>query len=203
MNLLRSMILLSLASTMALGQSSASAHTSASPDRPEALIQRLYQQVLARPSVGIPYGTNLKIYAPYLSSALLQRMDVATACGRDFYRQHPEDPKLPEKPPFAWLELGTFTGGDDEDEFHTFHIERTQPENDGSIQINMRLTWGIPPEKPWFSYVAPVIRRRNGRYVVDDVIYLKAAEGDADWRLTQALSSGCNGRHWVGYHDVK
>jgi hypothetical protein len=174
------MILLPLASTLALGQSSASAHTPASPDRPEALAQRLYQQVLARPSVGIPYGTNLKIYAPYLSRALLQRMDVAIACSRDFYRQHPVDPKLLEKPPFAWLELGTFTGGDDEEEFHAFDIE------------------GIPPEKPWFSHVSLIIRREKGHYVVDDIIYLKAREGDVDWRLTQALSSGCNGRHWVG-----
>jgi hypothetical protein len=198
MRLLRSIVLLPLATTLAVGQSRPPINAPRTSDGPEALAQRLYQQVLARPSVGIPYGANLKIYAPYLSQTLLHKMNAATACSRDFYRQHPIDPKLPEKPPFAWLELGTFTGGDDEDEFHTFHIEGPKPAKDGSVQVNLRLTWGTPPEKPWFSNVALVIRQENGRYVVDDVIYLKAREGDADWRLTQALSYGCDGRHWVG-----
>jgi hypothetical protein len=203
MNLLRSMILLPLSATLVLGQNASSASGPTTQDQPESLARRLYQQVSAHPSVGIPYGNNLKIYAPYLSKALLERMDLAVACSRDFYRQHPVDPKLPEKPPFAWLELGTFTGGDDEDEFHAFQIVGAEPAKDGSVEVQLRLTWGIPPEKPWFSDVALVIRQENRRNVVDDVIYMKAHEGDTDWRLTQALSSGCNGRHWVGYSDAR
>jgi len=203
MNLQRSMILLPLSATLALGQSTSHSGRQATQDQPESLAKRLYQQVLAHPSVGIPYGENLKIYAPYLSKALRQKMDTAVACSRDFYRRYPVDPNRPEKPPFAWLELGTFTGGDDEDEFHTFQIVGAEPAKDGSVEVQLRLTWGIPPEKPWFSGVALVIRQENRRNVVDDVIYMKVREGDTDWHLTQALSSGCNGGHWVGNPDAK
>ncbi len=203
MSLLQSMILLPFFVTLALGQVPSFPKTPAVTGRSEILVRRLYQQVLARPSVGIPYGENLKIYSPYLSKALLHKMDVATDCGHDFYRLHPDDPNLPEKPPFAWLELGTFTGGDDESSFHAFHIEGTNPARDGSVQVNLKLTWGTPPEKPWFTNVTLVIRRENGRDVVDDIIYRKAGAGDVDWRLTQVLSSGCSGRHWVGYHNTK
>jgi hypothetical protein len=201
MNLSRSVFLLPLATTLALGQHSSPALVPPKPDQPDAFARRLYQQVLARPSVGIPYGRNFRIYAPYLSKALLHHMEAASTCAKDFDRQNPVDPKLPMKPPFAWLELGTFTGGDDEDEFHAFHIEGIRPERDGSVQVNLKLTWGMPPVKPWFSDVAAIVRRESGHYVVDDVIYLKAREGDVDWRLTQALASGCNGSHWVGYQD--
>lgn len=203
MNLLRSVLLLPLATTLAFGQSGSPPVVPTGPEQPDAFARRLYQQVLARPSVGIPYGRNMKIYAPYLSKALLNQMETASACARDFDRQYPVDPKLPMKPPFAWLELGTFTGGDDEEEFHAFHIEGTRPQRDGSVQVNLKLTWGTPPEKPWFSDVILLVRPEGSRYVVDDVIYQKAREGDADWRLTQALSSGCKEQRWVGYHNAK
>ncbi len=166
-------------------------------ERPEPMVNSLYQQVLVHRPVGIPWGFNEKIFAPYLSNALLRKMNVAVACGKDWVRQNPPPPVL--KPEMAWLELGTFSGGDDEVELHGFEIERTQANLDGSFRVYLKLTWGVPPEKPWVSHVSLIVVREDGAFVVDDVIYLKDEGQNRDWSLSQALSAGCEGRHWVGY----
>lgn len=44
----------------------------------------------------------MKVFAPYLSKALLHRIDIAVAGAADYDRQYP-DPNL--KPPFAGLRL--------------------------------------------------------------------------------------------------
>ena len=200
MNPLRCILLLPFATTLALGQA---APPSDPADQPRALVTSLYHEVIDRRPIGVPHGRDMKVFAPYLSKALLHKMSLADACAADWYRQHPHsrDPQHPEfilKPEYGWLELGTFSGGDDEGELRAFHIERTQAGKDGSFQVHLRLTWGMPPEKPWLSYVALVVRRENGRYVVDDLLYLKDNH-DVESRLSKILSEGCNGSHWVGY----
>lgn len=94
---------------------------------------------MARHPIGIPEGADMKIFAPYLSKALLHRIDVAVACAANYDRQYP-DPN--SKPPFAWLEAGLFSGDDEQASPHAFHIERTQAENDGSFRVDVRLTGG-------------------------------------------------------------
>jgi hypothetical protein len=169
------------------------------PSQPEALVRSLYTQVVARRPVGIPGGEDWKIFSPYLSKPLLHRIDLALACGGDWGRQYP-DPNL--KPAMAWLELGIFSGGDDEGELRAFRIEKTRSEKDGSVRVDVRLTWG-PPEDRWISHVAAIVLRENGHAVVDDVIFLKEQEEDVEWRLTESLSAGCDGPRWVGYRDSK
>jgi hypothetical protein len=172
------------------------------PNQPEAFVQSLYQHVVARRPVGIPWGMDWKIFAPYLSRTLLHRIDLAGACGEDWYRQN-SDPNL--KPEYGWLELGFFSNGDDEDELRNFQIERMESLKDGSKHVNVQLTWGWPPEKPWISHVAAVLVQENGRWVVDDVIYLKNEQdkSDVDYRLSGSLSYGCDGPRWVGNHSEK
>jgi hypothetical protein len=170
------------------------------PNQPEAFVQSLYAQVVARRPVGIPGGEDWKVFAPYLSEALLHRIDLALACGDDWNRQFP-DPNL--KPEIGWLELGIFSGGDDELELRAFQIEKTLSEKDGSSRVYVRLTWGYPPERPWTSSIAATLVRENGHVAIDDVTYLKVglAPGkpqDTEWRLSDALSWGCNGPRWVG-----
>jgi len=165
------------------------------PNQPEAFVQSLYQHVVARRPVGIPWGTDWKIFAPYLSRTLLHRIDLAGACGEDWYRQNP-DPNL--KPEYGWLELGFFSNGDDEDELRNFQIDRMESEKNGSMHVYVRLTWGWAPEKPWISHVAVVLVQENGRWVVDDVIYLKDETQDVEGQLSESLSYGCDGPHWVG-----
>jgi hypothetical protein len=170
------------------------------PKQPEAFVQSLYDQVLVRRPIGIPGGPDWKVFAPYLSTALLHRIDLALYCGEDWGRQHP-DPNL--KPEIGWLELGTFSGGDDELELRAFHIERTESAKDGSLRVYVRLIWGYPPEETWISNVAATVVRENGNLFIDDITYLRDEPQDAEARLSSSLSAGCDGPHWVGFHDSK
>jgi len=196
MNLLRSILLLQFATALALGQSAPQGKPATLPNQLEGLIRSLYTEVVAHHPIGIPRGTDMKIFAPYLSEALLHRIDVAHACAADYDRQFP-DPNL--KPPFAWLEGGLFSGDDEQAEPWAFQIERTQSEGDGSFRVYVRLTRGTPPEKPSTWRVAAVVVREGNHFVLDDVIYLKDQNRKAEARLSQYLSAGCDGPHWVGH----
>ena len=159
------------------------------------MVQSLYREVVARHPVGIPGDVDMKIFAPYLTKALLHRIDLAIACSADEARQHPE-PNL--KPEIAWLEAGLFSGDDEQASPRAFHIERAQQERDGSYRVYVRLTWGSP-SKPWIWRVAVIVIRESDHFVVDDVIYLKDENRDVDSQLTEYLSAGCDGSRWVGY----
>jgi hypothetical protein len=196
MTLFRCIILLQFTTTLALGQLAHQSKQPSLPKRPEAMVRSLYQQVVARHPVGIPYGEDMKIFAPYLSKALLHRIELAITCGDDWYRQNP-DRHL--KPPFVWLESGLFSGDDEQASPSGFQIERTQSEKDGSFRVYVRLTWGSPPEPLEIWQVAAVVVRQNGHFVVDDVIYLKDESRDVDSRLSEYLSAGCDGPRWVGH----
>jgi hypothetical protein len=165
------------------------------PNQPVALVRSLYQQVVARPPVGMLSGADWNIFAPYLSKTLLHRIDLNIACEGDWHRQYP-DPDL--KPPV--LEMGLFSGNDERTEPRTFHIERTESETDGSFRIHVRLTRAYRHDRPSIWYVAAILVRENGRLVVDDVIYLKDEKDElsVDYRLSEALSDGCDGPNWVG-----
>jgi hypothetical protein len=197
MNLLRCIPLLPLAATLALGQPIHQSNPPSLPKQPEALVQSLYRQVVARHPLGIPSGADWKTLAPYLSKALLHRIDVNFACQEDWNRQNP-DPN--SKPPF--LEDGIFTGSSERAAPRDFHIEKTELEKDGSFHVNVRLTWGTPPGHTETWHVSAVVVRENGGLVVDDVIYLKDEkhEFSVEYRLSEYLSQGCDGPRWVGYH---
>jgi hypothetical protein len=195
MTLLRFIILLGFTTTLALGQTAQQSKPPIVSGQPEAMVQSLYGEVVARHPVGIPGDVDMKIFAPYLSKALLHRIDLAIACSSDEARQHP-DPHL--KPEIAWLEAGLFSGDDEQASPRTFQIERTQQERDGSFRVYVRLTWG-PLLKPWIWRVAARVVRENGHFVVDDVIYLKDENRDVESRLSEYLSAGCDGGRWVGH----
>jgi hypothetical protein len=188
MTLLRCIILLQFATTLALGQ--------LAPKQPEALVQSLYRKVVARQPVGIPRDADMTTFAPYLSKALLHRIDLAIACESDYSRQH-QNPN--EKPPFDWLEFGLFSGGNERTSPRAFHIERTQSEKDGSFRVYVRLTWGLPPEGPEIWHISAIVVREESHFVLDDVIFLKDETMDAELRLSEILASGCDGGRWVGY----
>ncbi len=196
MNHSRCILLLQVVTTLAFGQAVPKRSQATAPNQPEVLVRSLYTEVVARHPIGISRGADMKIFAPYLSKALLHRIDVAIACAADYDRQYP-DPN--SKPPFAWLEAGLFSGDDEQAEPRAFEIERTRSEDDGSFRVYMRLTWGAPPEKPLNWSVAAVVVREDNRFVLDDVIYLKDQNREVEARLSQYLSAGCDGTHWVGY----
>jgi hypothetical protein len=186
------------ATTLSLAQSAQSTKPATLPNQVDALVRRLYTQVVARHPTGIPYGANMKVFAPYLSKALLHKIDSAVACGRDWYRQH-TDPTV--KPEMAWLESGLFSGQDERTEPNAFVIDNTQLEKNGSFRVYVKLTGGSAPDTPWIWRVAAVVVREDGQFVIDDVIYLKDKSALVDSRLSEVLSAGCRGRCWVGFDN--
>jgi hypothetical protein len=104
------------------------------------------------------------------------------------------------KPPF--LEDGLFTGANERAEPRSFEIERTESEKDGSFQVVVRLTWEEPPDKEIWR-VAVVVVQENGRLVVDNVIFLKDKDLAVEYRLSESLTHGCKGSHWVGYGEQR
>ncbi|HSE49084.1 MAG TPA: hypothetical protein VLA96_07760 [Terriglobales bacterium] len=163
------------------------------PNRPKPLVQSLYAEVVAHHPLGISVGGKLKVFAPYLSKALLHRINLANTCLEDWDRQNP-DPTA--KPP--GIEGGLFTGDDLRGEPQAFVIERVQSAEDGSVRVYVRLTHQEPGESPWSWRVAAIVVRESGRPVVDDVIYLGDTPQDVDTRLSEYLTQGCDGPRWVG-----
>jgi hypothetical protein len=166
------------------------------PNQPEALVSSLYARVVANHPLGIPLGADWKIFAPYLGKALLHRIDLAIKCGADWSLQNP-DPNL--KPEIGWLELGLFSGGDEQAEPRAFQIEETELGKDGSFIVYVKLMGGTPLEKPSTWRVAAVVLRENGHSVLDDVLFLKDSDREVDSRLSEVLAAGCDGPRWVGY----
>ena len=192
MNLLRFLLLLHLTTPFALGQAAPNSKTASLPNQPEAFVRSLYDEVVARHPLGL--SIDLKVFSPYLSKALLHRIDLAVACDEDWHRQN-RDPTA--KPP--GLEDGLFTGDDERAEPTAFHIEKAQAEKDSSTRVYVKLTRDDPGETPDIWNVAAILVRENGHLVVDDVIWLKDDPQGVDVRLSEYLSSGCDGPHWVGF----
>jgi hypothetical protein len=201
MSLVRCIVLLLFPTTLALGQLARQSQPASLLKQPEALVQSLYTQVVAHHPIGIPKGDDVKIIAPYLSKALLHRIDLATACEADFFRQNPK-PDL--KPAFGWLELGLFSGDEEQASPTAFHIERKQLEKDGTVRVYVELTYNEPPSySPGIWHVAAIVLRESDHYVVEDVIYLKEEGRSTEARLSARLSEGCDGPRWVGFGDRK
>jgi hypothetical protein len=121
---------------------------------------------------------------------------LANACDADWRRQN-RDPGA--KPP--GLEDGLFTGDDLRAEPSAFDIEETQSEKDGSFRVYVRLKREDPPEDTDIWRVAAILVRENGRFAVDDVIWLRDNPQDVEVRLSEYLTGGCDGSHWVDYAD--
>lgn len=195
MTFLRCIILLQFTTTLAFCQLAHPNKLPGAPKQPATVVRNLYREVVARHPVGIPEGEDMKIFLPYLSKALLHKIDLAVACSTDWSRQHP-DPN--EKPGLAWLESGLFSGDDERTSPRTFQIEKIHQETDGSFRVYVRLTWGAAAD-PWIWHVATIVVRENDHFAVDDVIYLKDKDRDDESSLSGYLSSGCDGPRWVGH----
>jgi hypothetical protein len=196
MKLLRYLALIQLATTLSLGQAAHQRESASPPGEAEALVRRVYKQALALHPIGIPTGPEMNLFSPYLSKALLRKIDLFLACYADWSRQNP-DPKL--KPPFGVLESGIFSGDDDHSSPQAFDIAGVRLEKDGSFHVTVRLTYQEPPSSPWIWRVAAIVVREKGRLVVNDVVYLKDSPREVESRLTSALAYGCNTTHWIGY----
>jgi hypothetical protein len=192
MTIVRRLALLLLITSLGYSQGLQERHFSREVEAP---VQKLYQQLMSRPVGGIPAPERMKLFSPYLSSALLHRIAQARACSNDWFRVHPRNDV---KPPFAWGEFGLFSGADDRSGPDTFQIEKVDPGNDSVFRVYIMLTESNPPAKPWTWHVADEVKREGGRYVIDDVIFLRDKDVDTETRLSQILATGCDGPRWVG-----
>jgi len=185
--------LLLLPTTSACGQAVPRGTPSIPTAQGEAVVASLYKEVVTRhPIAGMG---DPKIFARYFSKGLLRRFDDNTACLSDWYRQNPG---TTDKPPFGQLEMGVYSGSDEESSPQTFHIEKTESGKDGSSRVYVKLTYTEPALKlRW--YVAAVVVREIGQPVVDDVIYLRDKDHPDEGRLSQVLTgSGCKGSRYRG-----
>ena len=192
------LFLLQFATMLALGQLAHQSKPLGIPEQPRVTVRNLYSEVVARHPVGIPKGADMKALAPYLSKSLLHRIDLARACEDDYYRGHKGSTN---KPDIEWLEFGLFTGAMEQAGPRAYYIEGTQPEKDGSFRVNVRLKWGSRSE-PWVWRVAAIMVQENGHFFIDDVVFLKEKESDVESRLSEILTAGCNGPHWIGYGKI-
>jgi hypothetical protein len=168
------------------------------PNQPDTLVRGLYQQVIARKPLNVPWGEDWRVFAPYFSTPLLRRFDTYRACMADWDKQNPN---TTDKPP-GLIEFDIFSGSSEEADPVAFSIERSETEKNGSTRVFVRLRWQeVKDVEIW--RIADVLVQENSRLVLDDVIFLKDPKrpGDVDAPLSKLLVDGCNGPHWVGYRD--
>lgn len=178
--------LLPLLAVSASGHALHQGKPSAPPDRPDAMVESLYKEVVARHPFGVP---DMDVFGPYLSKKMLHGFDLAKACFDGWRRENP-DPNL--KPSVGLIELGIFSGGSEESAPQTFNIEKIESRKDGSYRVRVKLIWEDASNKLAWHIVAIVVRE-NGRPVVDDMLYLKGNDRDVEWRLSKLMMRGCKG----------
>lgn len=193
--------------TFVLGQLGDQSRQFVVPNEPHALVASFYTQVVDRHPSGLPMASDMRILAPFLSKALLHRIDLARACEHDYFRQNGYFVKAP----IAWMEAGLFSGPDELTSPKAFAIARTESEKDGPVHVYVTLKWWQTsdngadihyhtPNRPYIWQVAAIVTREKGRFVVDDVVYIKDKDRVSESRLSELLSEGCEGARWVGYH---
>lgn len=168
---------------------------------PDAVVQSLYRRVISHHPLGLPSGADKRIFAPYLSQELSDKIESARACQNDWLRQNREhaSPNQPaEKPPYAWRELGLFSGDEELSEPSSFQTGKVEPDQGGSYRVYVKLTEAPSNDKPWSWDVAVQVKMQHHRLVVNDVFYLKGNGVPAESRLSDILMKSCRGSRWVG-----
>jgi hypothetical protein len=193
----RGFVFLFLTTISAVTQSAPNVQSSGSIGTPKAMVNALYHNVVIHHPYSLLDGANAKMFFPYLSESLSQKIQSAHDCSRDWFRQNQGKAV---KAPFAWSEFGIFSGYNERDSPGSFQIENIQGERDGSFRADVLLTY-MPADGPGSWHVSVSIVQQHKRFVVDDVTYLKDQPGDSEKTLSQILSDGCDGSRWVGRTD--
>jgi hypothetical protein len=200
MTMVRYVTVLLLIALPGHGQVPQKNHRAELSSQANAPVRSLYQQLVSQPVGGIPAPEQMKVLSTYLSRSLIRRIEQTRACENDWFRRHP---KNDVKAPLDWLEFGLFSGPDDREGPRAFQIERTDSKEDGSFRVYVKLTAGLPPERPWNWRVAVVVVRENGQFNIDDVVFLRDENDDTESRLSEILTHGCDGSRWVGFNQKR
>jgi len=173
-----------------------------SPGRPEAVVQRLYAQIVKSRPLGIPTEADRAVLWPLLTPRLAGILVTAERCQEDYFRQHP-DPDL--KPEFGWLEVGLFSGPDEMALPSEVNVVGTDALTRGRHVVHVEFTYrdsifgraGDPDYT--FRWRGEVIVEQGTRgFLVDDFRRIDAASNKRLRALSQQFV-GCRGTRWVGY----
>src|SRR3569833_797223 len=175
--------LLPLLAASACGQTIQQDQLATSRVQVAAMIDSLYNEVVTRHPLGTP---DREIFRPYLSKGLLHNLDLDDACANAWARRN-TDPNI--KPDVGMIEFDIFSGGVEKTEPQAFHIEKVEADKDDSYRVRVKLTHTESSYKlTW--YVVAVVIRENGRFVVDDMLYLKQEDRDES-RLSKEIKEDC------------
>jgi hypothetical protein len=177
-------------------------HSSSPPsEQPSELAQELYADVIAHPTSGIPSGDDWKLFAPFLGKSLLHKIDIYNACVADEARHFATGPPVKL---ISLAEFGIFSGSDEKEAPGSAKVESTQPQNDGSVRVTVKL---VLPQYQMEWRVIDVFVKEDGHYVLKDVVFpeeffIKGVKDDRppgpDEYLSQLLTKICKGgTHWV------
>jgi hypothetical protein len=178
------------------------------PKEAQPVVGKLYRQIVKRRPLSIPKGSDRAALNPFLSRALLQRLDTAQACQDDYFQQHPEKDS---KPTFPWLELDLFSGANEQAIPSAADVVSTESQPDGSYRVYVRLTYKesfethekLPnPTNTFHWQVAAVVKSESGRFVVDDVLFLDETAKKVESRLFDSFA-GCDGPHWSERNEYR
>jgi hypothetical protein len=165
--------------------------------QPDAVVRKLYHEIVARRPLGIPKGADRSAIWPFLSSHLTNKLEIAQACETDYIHQHPGNDHKPE---FGWLESGLFSGENEEALPAEAIVERTEPQKDGSFLVFVKLAFRGPAgaESPYYWQVAAKVISQGGQFRVDDILLFKDDSTAVVSRRLSESFAGCNGSQWIG-----
>lgn len=182
------------------------------------MVKKLYKQIVLRKPLGLPAGRKLEAIRSFLSRDLIERIRATVECEKDYSRQYPYDPNQPVKAPFAWMETGLFSGGNERGDPLWFGVHRIVRQKGGSYEVDVKLKWWPEfdkyprPRGPRYDdtwQVAVFVVRDGGHYAINDIFYPKVYADDSvphyptveETRLSQLLDFGCKDGKWVGFPD--
>jgi hypothetical protein len=145
---------------------------------------------LSEPGYALLEGKNRRQLSPYLSRTFLSNLDKASACERDWIRQQPKGST--DKPPF--VDCCLFSSSNDWFP-NVYTIEPARPLEDGRYEVPIEYRYRTSTEDHRWR-VAVIVKREDGRYVVDDFVGDFDAPPRKPWTLSKDWE-GCRDGKWV------
>lgn len=168
-------------------------------------VRKLYGEIVAHHSIGIPAGAEMGAIWPFLSNRLKEQLQTAQTCQDDYTRQHPRADRTPRP---GWLKSGLFSGEDKHASPIDAILARKEKQNDGSFLVYVDLAHKytglgiryshLNGQKVQTWLVAAKVVSANGRFVVDDVRMFDSDSSNGPSHLLSDAFVGCEGPRWTG-----
>jgi uncharacterized protein DUF3828 len=141
---------------------------------PQSLVDEFYRTYIPHKPLGLASGKQLARLKPFLSTKLIASINDALAYQKDYEKKNPGD-----MPPFI------------EGDFFSSLFEGPSSFKSGAA-VAEGDSWNVPvhfkyENVQWDDVV--VVKKENGRYVIDDVIFGGAGEFNPKGRLSERLAA--------------